>query len=127
MHLARILAGAVGSALLQPVVAAPAAHSEQPSSLTRRHLQGHGGHGGHGGHKGCPPLNRGSYNIQQYQLYPENADWDEDSCLVYFGWAIPPVLAAASMRLPQPANRAAPCGRPRWPSTTRTRTRLCGS
>jgi len=33
----------------------------------------------------CPPLHRGSFNIHQYQLYPENADWDEASCLVYFG------------------------------------------
>ncbi|KAB5517539.1 hypothetical protein GE09DRAFT_978903 [Coniochaeta sp. 2T2.1] len=33
----------------------------------------------------CPPLDRGAFNITQYQLYPENADWDEDRCLVWFG------------------------------------------
>ncbi len=33
----------------------------------------------------CKPFHRGSFNIKQYQLYPENADWDEKSCLVYFG------------------------------------------
>ncbi len=34
----------------------------------------------------CKPFYRGSFNIHQYQLYPENADWDEKSCLVYFGY-----------------------------------------
>lgn len=40
---------------------------------------------GHPKPKGCPPLNRGTFVINQYQLYPENADWDEDRCLVWFG------------------------------------------
>lgn len=34
---------------------------------------------------GCPPLHRGTFNINQYQLYPENADWDGAACVVYFG------------------------------------------
>jgi hypothetical protein len=33
----------------------------------------------------CPPFHRGSFNINQYQLYPENADWDANRCLVLFG------------------------------------------
>ncbi len=36
------------------------------------------------GHE-CPPLHRGTFNLDQYQLYPENADWDEAACVVYFG------------------------------------------
>ncbi|KAF9876963.1 hypothetical protein CkaCkLH20_05809 [Colletotrichum karsti] len=35
--------------------------------------------------KTCPPFTKGSFTIQQYQLYPENADWDVDNCIVYFG------------------------------------------
>ncbi|KAB5523159.1 hypothetical protein GE09DRAFT_1178568 [Coniochaeta sp. 2T2.1] len=33
----------------------------------------------------CPPLNRGAFSITQYRLYPENADWDEERSLVWFG------------------------------------------
>ncbi|KZL87142.1 tri14-like protein [Colletotrichum incanum] len=33
----------------------------------------------------CPPFKKGSFTIQQYQLYPENADWDAENCIVYFG------------------------------------------
>ncbi|KAH8897993.1 hypothetical protein GQ53DRAFT_712506 [Thozetella sp. PMI_491] len=33
----------------------------------------------------CRPLNKGTFSVNQYQLYPENADWDTKSCLVYFG------------------------------------------
>ncbi len=33
----------------------------------------------------CPSLNRGTFVIDQYQLYPENADWDAQACVVYFG------------------------------------------
>jgi len=33
----------------------------------------------------CPGLPKGSVTIDQYQLYPENADWDVANCLVYFG------------------------------------------
>ncbi|KAE9381988.1 hypothetical protein N431DRAFT_393725 [Stipitochalara longipes BDJ] len=32
----------------------------------------------------CPPFN-GSFVIDYYQLYPENADFDFDSCLLYIG------------------------------------------
>lgn len=35
--------------------------------------------------KACPPFTNGSFAIQQYQLYPENADWDVNNCIVYFG------------------------------------------
>ncbi|KAJ5010858.1 Core trichothecene cluster (CTC) protein 14 [Colletotrichum sp. SAR 10_99] len=35
--------------------------------------------------KACPPFTKGSFTIQQYQLYPENADWDVNNCIVYFG------------------------------------------
>lgn len=37
--------------------------------------------------KACPPFTKGSFTIQQYQLYPENADWDVDNCIVYFGYS----------------------------------------
>ncbi|KAI0473394.1 hypothetical protein GGR56DRAFT_529826 [Xylariaceae sp. FL0804] len=34
----------------------------------------------------CPPLNKnGTMVVDQYQLYPENADFDQSDCLVYFG------------------------------------------
>ncbi len=33
----------------------------------------------------CPPFNNGTFIIDQYQLYPENADWDTKKCLLYFG------------------------------------------
>lgn len=36
----------------------------------------------------CPPFNKGSFTIQQYQLYPENADWDVNNCIVYFGYVV---------------------------------------
>ena len=39
-----------------------------------------------GHHHECPPLHRGSFNINQYQLYPENAEWDPVNCLVWFGY-----------------------------------------
>ncbi len=32
----------------------------------------------------CPPFN-GSFVIDYYQVYPENADFDFDSCLLYIG------------------------------------------
>jgi hypothetical protein len=33
---------------------------------------------------GCPPL-KDEFVIHQYQLYPENADFDYRSCLLYTG------------------------------------------
>lgn len=33
----------------------------------------------------CPPFSRGTFNIDAYQLYPENGDWDAELCQVYFG------------------------------------------
>ena len=42
---------------------------------------------GHGHDHGCARLGRGNFNINRYQLYPENADWDDKNCLVYFGYA----------------------------------------
>ena len=35
--------------------------------------------------KECPPFRGGSFAIDYYQLYPENADWDPDSCLLWIG------------------------------------------
>lgn len=32
----------------------------------------------------CPPF-QGTFVIDQYKLYPENADWDLKSCLLYIG------------------------------------------
>ena len=37
--------------------------------------------------KNCPPFN-GSFVIDSYQLYPENADFDFDSCLLYIGLVV---------------------------------------
>ncbi|WQF87809.1 Putative WD40/YVTN repeat-like-containing domain superfamily [Colletotrichum destructivum] len=34
----------------------------------------------------CAPIQKGSFTIQQYQLYPENADWDVENCILYFGY-----------------------------------------
>ncbi|KAK0114895.1 hypothetical protein ONS96_013373 [Cadophora gregata f. sp. sojae] len=42
------------------------------------------GHGGRHGMGSCPPFG-GTFTIDQYQLYPENADFDFDSCLLYTG------------------------------------------
>ena len=33
----------------------------------------------------CPPFRGGSFAIDYYQRYPENADWDPDSCLLWIG------------------------------------------
>ena len=33
----------------------------------------------------CAPFTKGTFNVSQYQLYPENADWDTKRCVVYFG------------------------------------------
>ncbi|KAG4433132.1 hypothetical protein IFR05_011374 [Cadophora sp. M221] len=43
-----------------------------------------GGYGGDHGFGSCPPF-KGTFTIKQYQLYPENADFDFDSCLLYIG------------------------------------------
>lgn len=37
-----------------------------------------------GNKKGCKPFS-GNFTIEQYQLYPENADFDFISCLLYIG------------------------------------------
>lgn len=34
--------------------------------------------------KKCPPFS-GTFNIDYFQLYPENADWNPNSCTVWFG------------------------------------------
>lgn len=36
----------------------------------------------------CPPF-KGTFTIKQYQLYPENADFDFQSCLLYIGFVLP--------------------------------------
>ncbi|KAI2622423.1 hypothetical protein GGR54DRAFT_63072 [Hypoxylon sp. NC1633] len=33
----------------------------------------------------CPPLDKGTIVVDSYQLYPENADFDLNECLLYFG------------------------------------------
>jgi hypothetical protein len=33
----------------------------------------------------CPEFTKSTFTVQQYQLYPENGDWDAKNCLVYFG------------------------------------------
>ncbi len=33
----------------------------------------------------CAPFHNGTFFVEQYQLYPENADWDNKKCLLYFG------------------------------------------
>ena len=35
--------------------------------------------------KGCPPF-KGSFEIDYFQVYPENADFDFQSCLLYIGF-----------------------------------------
>ena len=37
----------------------------------------------HGHHNHCPPFNNGTFNIHQYQLYPDNAAFDTDNCVLY--------------------------------------------
>lgn len=34
----------------------------------------------------CGPF-KGSFHVKQYQLYPENADFDFNSCKLYIGYA----------------------------------------
>ncbi|KAK3681561.1 hypothetical protein B0T22DRAFT_522678 [Podospora appendiculata] len=36
-----------------------------------------------GGHQ-CPPFSKGNFTVSQFQLYPENAIWDDRHCVVYF-------------------------------------------
>ncbi|KAL7620173.1 hypothetical protein AAE478_009166 [Parahypoxylon ruwenzoriense] len=35
--------------------------------------------------KACPPFSNGTIVVDSYQLYPENADFDLNECLLYFG------------------------------------------
>ena len=37
---------------------------------------------------GCPPFDKGNFNINAYQLYPENMDWDAKLCQVYIGLVV---------------------------------------
>lgn len=34
----------------------------------------------------CPPFNNGTFTINAFQLYPENAKFDPVRCQVYFGY-----------------------------------------
>lgn len=34
----------------------------------------------------CPSLNSSTFVIDEFQLYPENAKFDFNRCLVYFGY-----------------------------------------
>jgi len=36
----------------------------------------------------CPPFEKGNFNINAYQLYPENMDWDAKLCHVYIGCVV---------------------------------------
>jgi len=38
-----------------------------------------------GGAKKCPPFKGGDFVIDHFQLYPENADWDGDRCVMWIG------------------------------------------
>jgi hypothetical protein len=83
MYLIKTAMAALGACTLWTTVLAAATPvpNSWSSALAKRHQRGR--------HDDCPQVNRGSFIINQYQLYPENADWDEDSCLVYFGWVSP--------------------------------------
>ncbi|KAK0620746.1 hypothetical protein B0T14DRAFT_236862 [Immersiella caudata] len=48
---------------------------------------------------GCPPFKKGNFNIDAYQLYPENMDWDAKLCQVYIG-----ILFNASFGVYDPYN-----------------------
>lgn len=37
----------------------------------------------------CPSLNSSTFVIDEFQLYPENAKFDFNRCLVYFGYVLP--------------------------------------
>lgn len=36
----------------------------------------------------CPPFNKDNFTVSQYQLYPENAIWDTEHCVVYFWFVV---------------------------------------
>lgn len=36
----------------------------------------------------CPPFDKSTIVIESYQLYPENADFDLNDCLLYIGFVI---------------------------------------
>lgn len=36
----------------------------------------------------CPSLNSSTFVIGEFQLYPENAKFDFNRCLVYFGYVL---------------------------------------
>jgi hypothetical protein len=38
---------------------------------------------------GCPPFTKATFDIDAYQLYPENMDWDGKLCQVYIGYFPP--------------------------------------
>ena len=37
----------------------------------------------HGHTSHCPSFKNGTFNIHQFQLYPENAAWDSKNCVLY--------------------------------------------
>ena len=37
----------------------------------------------HDHHDHCPPFNNGTFNIHQWQLYPDTAAFDLDNCVLY--------------------------------------------
>lgn len=36
----------------------------------------------------CPSMNSSTFVIDEFQLYPENAKFDFNRCLVYFGYVL---------------------------------------
>lgn len=38
--------------------------------------------------KECAPFDSGTIIVDSYQLYPENADFDLNQCLLYFGYVV---------------------------------------
>src|SRR5690349_2659754 len=41
-----------------------------------------------GHHSHCPPFTNGTFNIHQFQLYPDMARYDTDTCLLYIRSAL---------------------------------------
>ena len=74
--------------------------------------------------KKCPPFSGGDFNIDYFQLYPENADWDGDRCVVWIGYLVPPFIYHQIRRqqtLTAKTKTQAASGTPLSPFTTHTR------
>lgn len=49
------------------------------------------------GTNGCPAMNSSTFVIDEFQLYPENAKFDFNRCLVYFGYVLNDVDSCLSL------------------------------